>query len=121
MNVSKLKQACSQFPGAEDKLYGEPSNILVYEVGGKKFAYFKTSEPERWRFSMWVNPSRFVELTDRPGVKPARYMGRYHWITIVDVSRFPEDYLKELLFDSYQRAFDSLPKTRQVAIRRGAA
>jgi len=31
-------------------------------VGGKKFAYFKTSNPERWRFSVKVTPARFVEF-----------------------------------------------------------
>lgn len=117
MNTKQLKQFCSKFPGATDTLFGEPSNILVYEVGGKKFAYFKTSEPEQWRFSIRVTPSRFVELTGQPGVKPARYMGRFHWITIVDVSRFPADYLVELLEHSYQRAFDSLPRAKQVQMR----
>jgi predicted DNA-binding protein (MmcQ/YjbR family) len=120
MNTRQLKQRCSQFPGATHTLYGEPSNILVYEVGGKKFAYFKTSEPEQWRFSMRVTPDRFVELTGQPGIKPARYMGRFHWITIVDVARFPADYLVELLDASYQRAFDSLPKAKQVSIKAAA-
>ncbi len=120
MNTKQLKQRCSQFPGATDTLYGEPSNILVYEVGGKKFAYFKTSEPEQWRFSLRVTPERFVELTDQPGVKPARYMGRFHWITIVDVSRFPADYLVELLEASYQRALDALPASMRIKFR-GAA
>ncbi len=119
MNTKQLKQLCSKFPGATDTLYGEPSNILVYEVDGKKFAYFKTSAPEQWRFSLRVTPGRFVELTDQPGVKPARYMGRFHWITIVDVSRFPAAYLAELLENSYQRAVDALPKAKQVAIRTG--
>ncbi len=117
MNTRQLQLLCSKFPGATDVLYCEPSNILVYQVGGKKFAYFKTSEPEQWRFSMRVTPARFVELTDQPGIKPARYMGRFHWITVVDVARFPADYLVELVQASYQRAFDSLPKAKQVAIR----
>ena len=78
--------------------------ILVYTVGGSKFAYFKTSEPERWRFSVRVTPDRFVELTDIPGVKPARWRGRYGWITIVDVATFPAGYLKELIDASYRRA-----------------
>jgi hypothetical protein len=51
-----------------------------------------------------------------PGVKPARWRGRYHWITIVDVSRFPPDYLRELVDASYQRALRSLSKARQVEI-----
>jgi predicted DNA-binding protein (MmcQ/YjbR family) len=78
MNVRQLKEFCSRLPGADETLYGEPSNFLVYSVGGRKFAYFKTSEPERWRFSTRVTPDRFVELTDFPGVKPARYRGRFY-------------------------------------------
>ncbi|HKE40652.1 MAG TPA: MmcQ/YjbR family DNA-binding protein [Casimicrobiaceae bacterium] len=117
MNVSKLKQFCREFPHATEALYGEPYNFLVYSVGGKKFAYFKTSQPERWRFSTRVTSDRFVELTDVPGVKPARYRGRFGWITIVNVSTFPAGYLKELVEWSYQRAFTSLSKAKQHAFR----
>ncbi len=105
MNVTKLKEFCRGFPDTAETLYGEPYNFLVYTVGGKKFAYFKTSQPERWRFSIRVTPERFVELTDVPGVKPARYRGRFYWITIVNVSSFPADYLSELVDWSYQWAF----------------
>ena len=113
MNVPQLKRFCREFPNAIETLYGEPYNFLVYSVGGKKFAYFKTSDPERWRFSIRVAPDRFIELTDVPGVKPARYRGRFYWITIVNVSSFPALYLKELVEWSYQRAFKSLSKARQ--------
>jgi predicted DNA-binding protein (MmcQ/YjbR family) len=116
MNTQQLKRHCLQFPGAVETLHGEPSNILVYKVGDKTFAYFKTSEPERWRFSVRVTPDRFLELTDMPGVKPARYMGRFHWVTIVDVSKFPADYLAELVAGSYRRAVESLSKARQKAL-----
>jgi predicted DNA-binding protein (MmcQ/YjbR family) len=113
MNVAQLKRFCRGFPHATETLYGEPWNFLVYSVGGRKFAYFKTSNPERWRFSTRVTPDRFIELTDVPGVKPARYRGRFHWITIVDVSTFPAAYLRELVECSYQRACASLTKARQ--------
>jgi predicted DNA-binding protein (MmcQ/YjbR family) len=117
MNVAKLKHLCRGFPGTTETLYAEPYNFLVYAVGGKKFAYFKTSQPERWRFSIRVSPDRFIELTDVPGVKPARYRGRFHWITVVNVSSFPAAYLTELVECSYQRAFASLSKASQIAIR----
>src|SRR5450755_3660171 len=108
MNVLQLKKFCREFPGATEISHGEPYNFLVYAVGNKKFAYFKSSTPERWRFSMRVSPDRFVELTDVPGVKPARYRGRFHWITIVHVSGFPAAYLAELVEWSYQTALASL-------------
>ena len=116
MNVADLKIYCSRYPGAESRLYGAPSNILSYSVGGKQFAYFKTSEPEQWRFSIRTTPERFLELTDIPGIKPARFMGRFHWVTVVDVRTVPEDYLTELLEWSYRKALSGLTKRQQSAI-----
>jgi predicted DNA-binding protein (MmcQ/YjbR family) len=116
MNVKQLQKFCSSLPGATERLHADPWNFLVYSLDKTHFAYFKTSEPERWRFSIKVTPSRFVELTDVPGLKPARYRGRYHWITIVKVGDFPEDYLKELVEWSYQYALGSLSRSRRLAL-----
>ena len=113
MDVAAVKAHCSGYPGASSKLYGPPSNILVYYVGGRKFAYFKTSDPERWRFSVCTTPERFLELTDVPGVKPARYMARFRWVTIVDFGAFPADYLEELIAWSYSKARSGLSKRQQ--------
>lgn len=116
MDVATVKAHCSQYPGAKPKLFGPPSNVLAYKVGRKQFAYFKTSEPERWRFSICTSPERFLELTDVPGIKPARYMARFRWVTIVDVDSVPDDYLQELIAWSYQKALSGLPKGQQAAI-----
>lgn len=116
MNVTDLKRHCSNYPSAETELLAAPGNVLVYAVGGKQFAYFKTSEPEQWRFSLRTTPHRFLELTGVPGIKPARYMARFHWVTIVDVRSMPEDYLKELVAWSYNRALSSLPRRQQASI-----
>lgn len=113
MNVTAVQRYCAARPGATSQLSGEPFNVLVYSVGDKRFAYFKTSEPERWRFSVKVTPDRFLELTDMPGVKPARFMGRFRWVTIVDVSAMPADYLRELIDWSYRHALASLTKARR--------
>lgn len=116
MDVDALKHHCRSLANARESDHGEPWNFLVYTIGERKFAYFKTSEPERWRFSTWVSPERFVELTDVPGVKPARWRGRYHWITIVRVETFPEDYLVEIVEASYLHALDSLGKRKRATL-----
>ena len=110
MNVSEVKKFCLGFPGARQEENAEPSNVMVFYIRDKKFAYFKTSSPEKWRFSVRVTPGRFLELTDQPGIKPARYMHRFHWVSIVDVSLFDQHYLKELVRWSYEKAASSLPK-----------
>lgn len=104
MDVAAVEALCSASSGASSKRYGPPSNVLVYYAGGRKFAYFKTSEPEQWRFSIRTTPERFLALTDVPGFKPARYLARFHWLTIVDVGAVPDDYLRELIAWSHAAA-----------------
>jgi predicted DNA-binding protein (MmcQ/YjbR family) len=116
MDREAIRAYCNTLPGSIELELGHPKNILLFWVDGKQFAYFKTSEPERWRFSIRVLPERFLELTDLPGVKPARYMGRFHWVTIVDTQEFDTDYLLELINSSYHKAFSSLSKTKQQII-----
>jgi predicted DNA-binding protein (MmcQ/YjbR family) len=116
IDTARLKTLCASLAGASATLYQHPSNILVYSVGDKKFAYFKTSDPEKWRFSIRVAPDRFLELTDVPGIKPARYMGRFHWVTIVDPTTLPSGYLSELIEWSYRKALGTLSKQRQAEI-----
>ena len=113
MEVSDVKSLCLSFTDATVAERGEPSNVLTYKVRARNFAYFKTSEPERWRFSVRVSPERFLELTDQPGVKAARYMHRFHWITIVNVREFHPEYLKELVGWSYRKAYSTLSKKAQ--------
>jgi len=115
VNVAAVKRYCRSLPAATEVDSGEPYNWLVFSVRGRKFAYFKTSEPERWRFSVRVTPDRFVELTEIPGVKPARYRGRYGWITIVDVAAFPGDYLRVLVAASYARASGGSRRRQSIA------
>jgi predicted DNA-binding protein (MmcQ/YjbR family) len=119
MTTNELKVFCARFPGAAPQWHDAPANILVYHVDAKRFAYFKTSEPERWRFSVRVSPDRFLELTDVAGIKPARFFSRFHWVTIVDVRRVPEHYLVELVEWSYRKAVSGLGKRRQAVLLSG--
>lgn len=113
MNTAQLKSYCQSFAGATEQEGKHPSNILSFSVGQKRYAYFKTSEPEIWRFSVRVTPERFLELTDQAGIKPARYMHRFHWVTIINAQTMDEEYLKQLVLWSYQKAMSGLPKKIQ--------
>jgi predicted DNA-binding protein (MmcQ/YjbR family) len=116
MDVDAVKAHCAGLPGATTTRFDDPINVLSCKVGRKTFAYFKTSEPERWRFSVRVTPERFLELTSVPGMKPARYMARYHWVTIVDVRTVPADYLCDLIAWSYAHALGGLSKRSRARI-----
>ncbi|TLM76871.1 MmcQ/YjbR family DNA-binding protein [Microbulbifer harenosus] len=115
MDVAETKEYCRSFSGAREEELGYPRNILSFSVGGKKFAYFKTSEPEQWRFSVRVSSDRYLELTDQVGINPARYMHRFHWITIVDVGSWPSELVRELVRWSYGKAVSGLSKKAREA------
>lgn len=56
-----------------------------------------------------------------PNVKPARWRGRYHWITIVRVETFHEEYLRDPVEGSHEGTLDSLAKRRRAAFAAFAA
>jgi predicted DNA-binding protein (MmcQ/YjbR family) len=116
MNVNEVKAFCRSFYAVDEINKTKPMNYLSYSLHGKKFAYFKTSEPEKWRFSFRVAPERFLELTDQDVIQPARYMARFHWVTVIKVESMDEDYLMELVLWSYDKALSSLPKKIQTEV-----
>jgi len=116
MDVNATKDFCRSLPGVNDTVFEHPTNIHTFYVHNRKFAYFKTSKPEQWRFSIRVSPDLFITLTDQPGIKPARYLHRFHWITIVKVDSMPTDYLQSLIQESYQKAVNGLSKKIQKAL-----
>ncbi|HKP69588.1 MAG TPA: MmcQ/YjbR family DNA-binding protein [Pyrinomonadaceae bacterium] len=106
MNIEQLRKFCLAFPGAtEDIKWGAD---LCFSVGGKMFTVTSADSPDSG-ISMKTTPEQFAELTERPGIRPAHYVARYHWITIEDLKAVSKTELKELIRESYQMVFDKLP------------
>jgi predicted DNA-binding protein (MmcQ/YjbR family) len=55
-------------------------------------------------------PEKFAELTERPGIVPAAYVARYHWVTVEDSDALPKNELKDLIKNSYDLVYQKLPK-----------
>lgn len=106
MTLEQLRKFCLSFPGAtEDIKWGAD---LCFCVGAKMFCVTDADTMEHG-ISLKCTPERFGELTERSGIIPARYVARYHWITIEDLSAVTGSELKELIESSYQLVFDKLP------------
>lgn len=111
MNIEQLRKFCLAFPGAtEDVKWG---NDLCFCVGAKMFTVTSADSSEGG-VSLKTTPEKFAELTERPGIIPAHYVARYHWITIEDLNALTKTELKDLISESYQMVFDKLPaKTKK--------
>lgn len=67
-------------PGAtEDVKWGAD---LVYSIGGRMFCVFLLAGGRTVSCSFKVDDDRFLELTDVPGVVPAPYLARAHWVQV---------------------------------------
>jgi predicted DNA-binding protein (MmcQ/YjbR family) len=55
----------------------------------------------------------FLELTDRPGFRPAPYMARAHWVTLDDPKVVSKAELEAFIRRAYELVFAKLTKKRQ--------
>lgn len=110
MSVEFIRRQCMAFPHAtEEVLWG---GDLVFKIGGKMFAAAPL-EPARVYCSFKCSPEEFAELVERPGIIPAPYSARYHWVALQDEDALPAAELKRLLRKAYDLVFAALPKKTQ--------
>ena len=111
MQEQELDAICAAWPGVTRSIKWEVD--LVYSVANKMFAVMCTLGTERGRVSFKVDPDRFLELTDQPGIMPAPYMARAFWITVTEPHPMPLEHIARMLRRSYDLVVGKLPKKTQ--------
>ncbi|HEY8012148.1 MAG TPA: MmcQ/YjbR family DNA-binding protein [Rudaea sp.] len=114
MNATELEKLCVDWPGVTSSVKWEDD--LVLSVSGKMFAVFCLRGPHRERISFKVDPERFLELTDQPGITPAAYMARAFWITIAEPDRFARPKLAQFIRRAYDLVRARLSKKQQAVL-----
>jgi predicted DNA-binding protein (MmcQ/YjbR family) len=66
--------------------------------------------------SFKCTPEDFAELTERPGIVPAPYCARMHWIALETEAALPRAEIQRLVRIGYDRVFAKLPKKTQAAL-----
>jgi predicted DNA-binding protein (MmcQ/YjbR family) len=114
ITVPQLEALCGQWPGVtRDIKWGVD---LVLSVDGKMFAVMPSDGSEGGRLSFKVADERFLELTDQPGIIPAPYMARAHWISVIEPQRFSKAELESFVLDAYVLVRAKLTKKLQAAL-----
>ena len=111
MNETDLRRLLLAWPGTEVGIKWQVD--LVFKVAGKMFCVWCSEGADAGRISFKVPVERFLEFTDRPGIRPAPYMARAHWITLDQSDALPRDELERLLRGSYELVVAKLPKKTQ--------
>ena len=99
MDIDSLRAFCLSFPNATEKLqWGEE---LCFKAGKKIFAMINLgSVPPAVIFK--CTPESFAELTEREGITPSPYVGRYKWVRISSLEILPDFELRNLVRQSYE-------------------
>ena len=121
MTAAELETLCRDWPGVTCGIKWEDD--LVFSVAGKMFAVLCLRGPDRDRISFKVDPERFLELTDQPGIVPAHYMARAFWVTIIEPERFGAAQMSAFVRHSYELVRANLTRKTQTVLlaREGTA
>jgi predicted DNA-binding protein (MmcQ/YjbR family) len=99
MDVDSIRHYCLSFPHTKEKLqWGE---TLCFKVGDKIFTLLNLDVASETRLSLKCTPERFAELIEVEGVRPAPYVGRYHWVALEQLDSLRDREIEELIGASY--------------------
>lgn len=108
MNLEALRRHAAGLPGATiDVKWGADE---CASVGGKMFAVFLLERGRARTASFKVDPERFLELTDRPGIVPAPYLARAHWVQVDDPAALTDAQARALVERSHALVLAKLPR-----------
>lgn len=113
--MKQLVSHCRKMPHATEDIKWETN--LVFSIGGKMFAVFDNEKLQN--FSCKVDPVEFPRLINMPGISPAPYLARHHWVYMQRDANLPTAFLKELLSESYQLVLEKLPRSVQAKLKGG--
>jgi predicted DNA-binding protein (MmcQ/YjbR family) len=94
MSIDWVREFCLSLPHTTEQVQWE--DALVFKVGGKMYAVARLEPGAHW-LSLKCPEEEFVELVERPGIVPAPYLARAHWIALESENTVPRAELQQLL------------------------
>jgi predicted DNA-binding protein (MmcQ/YjbR family) len=114
MSIDPVREFCLALPHATESIQWE--NDLLLKVGGKMFAVLAL-EPHHVWLSFKCSEEDFLELTERPGIIPAPYLARHHWVALETRDALTQAELRRQLRRSYELVFEKLPKKTRAKLK----
>ncbi|MDE3135719.1 MAG: MmcQ/YjbR family DNA-binding protein [Acidobacteriota bacterium] len=116
MDLEWLRRVCLSLPHTTEQVQWE--DVLVFKVGGRMYAVAQLEPGDVW-LSFKCGEEEFPELIERPGVLPAPYLARAHWVALASPEALPSVEIEELLRRAYELVFAKLPRKTQASLTAG--
>lgn len=106
---------CLTLPGARaDWKWGRNQVLSISDT--KMFAIIDFSEHSKFTLGFKVDDDLFLGFTDRPGIRPAPYLARAHWVAMDAPYPLDAAELRRALLRSHQLVVMRLPRYRRAAL-----
>ena len=113
MDIEWVRQYCLSLPHATEQV--QWGDDLVFKVGGKMFAAVPLEPAPRW-LGFKCTEEEFADLVERPGIIPAPYLARAHWVSLESEDALTRDEVHRLLRQAHELVFAKLPKRLQTQL-----
>lgn len=110
MNLDWVRTFCLALPGVTENV--QWGNDLVFKVSGKMFCV-ACLEPGSNVLGFKTSPAEFAELVERPGIQPAPYLARAHWVALEGFGALRKSEYERFLQGSYELVVAKLPKAKR--------
>lgn len=116
MDIEWLRNLCLSLPHVTEQI--QWGDNLVFKVAGKIFVVAPLEPAERC-LSFKCSDEDFAELIERPGIIPAPYLARAHWVALETEHPLGQAELESLLRKAHGVVFAKVPKTLRDNLGRG--
>jgi predicted DNA-binding protein (MmcQ/YjbR family) len=113
MSIEWLREFCLSLPHTTETLQWQ--DALVFKVGGKMYAVARLDPGEHW-LALKCGDEEYLDLIERPGISPAPYLARAHWIALESETTVRRAELEDLLSRGYTLVLKKLPKKHRAEL-----
>jgi predicted DNA-binding protein (MmcQ/YjbR family) len=110
MDLDWIREYCLALPHTTEKV--QWGDDLVFKVGEKMYAVVALEPGDQW-LGFKCTPEDFARLVERPGIIPAPYLARAHWVSLETSDALSRSEVERLLSQAYWLIFAKLPKKVQ--------
>jgi len=110
-----VRKFCLSLPRTTEKVRWEHN--LLFCIGEKMYCIANLepgASPSKIAFK--CDPEKFAELVEIPGIIPAPYMARNHWVSVTEIDALRQAETEELIRSSYEMVRARLPKRLQLKL-----
>ncbi|QHL86606.1 hypothetical protein GU926_03785 [Nibribacter ruber] len=106
MHLEALRAYCLSLAAVTEDVKWD--HDLCFSIGGKMFCVASMEPP--FSFSFKVDAEDFQALSAMPGLSPAPYLARYHWVLANEGHTLSSQEIEHRVRESYELIKSKLPK-----------